>query len=513
MNKTPAHVNKIYLAAGLAMMLIAGCSFYPQKILSYFIAGDRGAASMPYDLSLYSVKKADYNIELKTSGKLECINELSVTVPDGIWGARIEKLAPEGGIVSSGEVICQLNTSAIEDNLNRAQTELGNSENELDDFKMQNELEVMAKKVEIAKKDLQYEVNLFKLGIIRKGADTIEIAVSNIGIEKNRAFIGNFESKLKSQEELLKKGFLSSFQFAELELEYQRNILELEQNYNKLEMLRELPLPEEVKKSETGVDKLEFDRKLTAQEYVTALKLNKIEGEKKELNINEKKHKVAQAQSMIDKARVATPIAGTLIYSNSWIGKTRVGMEVWSGLDILKIVDLKNMKIIVKVNEKNIDKFEAGAKALITLNSQPGRSLNGFVHSVSKLAKLKDERDPKGPKEFDVTVHFNDSSEVKLVPNMSADVSIICASLRGASRVPKDFSAGGNIAIASPFGRNINVKNLKKTAGEKASPPTAQGADFSMAGEDEDYYYFIAPHDEFRVLIPQKGLDTVENKI
>lgn len=503
--------KKIYFAAA-ALLLVAGCSLYPQRIISYLAGGPAASSAMPYELGLYAVKKADHRIELKASGKLECINELGITVPDGIWGARIEKLAAEGEIVNSGEVICQLNTSIIEDGLNRAQTELSNSENELEEARMQNELEEMSKRVEIAKKNLQYEVNLFKLGVIKKGADTIEVAISMTGIEKNTAFIANFESKLRSQEELLKKGFLSSFQFAELELEYQRNILELEQNRNKLEALRELPLPEEVKRSSTSVDKLEFDRTLTAQEYETARKLNKIEEEKKQLNINEKKHKVAQAQAMIDKARITAPISGTLIYSNSWIGKTRVGMEVWSGLDILKIVDLKNMKIIVKVNEKNIDKFREGAAALITLSSLPGRSLNGFVHSVSKLAKLKDERDPKGPKEFDVTVHFRETSEIKLVPNMSADVSIICSALPGTVKVPKDFADGGLIGVAEPARMSIDVKKAKISRAAAEKPPAGQ-KEFTLAGEDDDFYYFASPLDEFKVRIPQKGTDTVEVRI
>jgi len=505
-----------YAAAAIMLLLAAGCSMYPEKILSYLISSKPAVSAMPYEYRIYPVKKAPCDITLKTYGKLECINELGVSVPDGIWGARIEKLAPEGSIVESGEVICSLNTSAIEENLNRAMTELSNSESELEDFRMQNELEGMSKKVELAKKDLQYEVSIFKLGEIKKGADTIEVAVSQIGIEKNRAFIDNFQSKLKSQEELLKKGFLSSFQFGELELDYQRNILELEQNYNKLEMLNELPLAEEVKKNETGVLKLSFDRKLTAKEHETSAKLNTIEEEKKELNINEKKHKVQQAQSMIDKAQVKAPISGTLLYSNSWIGKTRVGMEVWSGLDILKIVDLKNMKIIVKVNEKYIDEFGEGSGAKISLSCEPAKILNGFVKSVSKLAKLKDERDPKGPKEFDVTIYFNDTSEIKLLPNMSADVSIICRAFKNAARIPKDFADSGVIQIASPLSQTVDLKNVRKLPLEQAGRdkeirPAAGG--FIMAGEDENYYYFLNDFDEFGVLIPEKGLDTVETKI
>ncbi|OQA81036.1 MAG: HlyD family secretion protein [bacterium ADurb.Bin243] len=506
----------VYTAAAFMLLLAAGCSIYPEKLLSYFGASKPAVSAMPYEYRIYPVKKTPCDVTLKTSGKLECINELGISVPDGIWGARIEKLAAEGSIVESGEVICSLNTSAIEENLNRAMTELSNSENELEDFKMQNELEDMSKKTELAKKDLQYEVSLFKLGEIKKGADTIEVAISKIGIEKNRAFIENFQSKLKSQEELLKKGFLSSFQFGELELDYQRNLLELEQNYNKLEMLDELPLAEEVKKNETGVLKLSFDRKLTAKEHETAAKLNTIEEEKKELNINEKKHKVQQAQSMIDKAQVKAPISGTLLYSNSWIGKTRVGMEVWSGLDILKIVDLKNMKIIVKVNEKYIDEFSEGSGAKISLSCDPARTLNGFVKSVSKLAKLKDERDPKGPKEFDVTIYFSETSEIKLLPNMSADVSIVCRAFKNAARVPKDFADGGLVQIVSPVKQTIDLKNIKKLSGApagagKESAPAGGG--FIMGAEDENYFYFLNDFDEFGVLIPEKGLDTVETKI
>lgn len=527
--------NKLYIvvAAVLALALLAaGCTGYASNFFKYLFYGGGASTSMPYELSVYKAAKKDYDITLSAQGRLECINELGISVPDGIWGARIEKLATEGEVVNSGEVICVLNTSSIEETLNRAMNELSNSENELEDFKLENELEDMSKKVEITKKDLQYEVSLFKLGEIKKGADTIEIAISNTGIEKNISFIKNFETKLNSQKELLKKGFLSSFQFAELELDYQRNILELEQNYNKLEMLKELPLAEEVKKNETTVIKLEFDRNLTAREYKTASGLNKIEEEKKELNINEKKHKVSQAQSMIDKAQLKAPIGGTILYSVSWIGKTRVGMEVWSGLDILKIVDLQNMKVIVKINEKYIDNFKEGAPAVIMPDSQPGKKLKGFVHSISKLARLKDERDPKGPKEFDVTIYFKETSEIKLVPNMSASVDIVCSSLKNSIRVPKDFIDDNIFKLVSPAAKTVDIKKLIKleagaedassaggtsetSAVKKKMPELAPPAEdgLIMAGEDGDYYYFINCPDEFSVLIPQKGNDTVENNI
>jgi len=367
-------------------------------------------------------------LAVKASGRLECVKEYNVSVPDGMGGARIEKLADEGGIVQSGEVICVLSTTYIESNLTRAQTELGNAEAEFDDAKMQNDLEEMTKKIETKKKDLQYEVSLFKLGRIKLGADTIDVAISNINIEKNIAFINNFESKLKLQKELLNKGFLSSFQFEEMELEYQRNILEADQNRNRLEILRDTPLSEEVVKARTTAEKLDFDRVLTAREFDTFVSLNKIEEDKKMLNIKEKQHKVAQAKSMIEKAVIKAPFSGTLLYSKGWNGKTRVGMEVWSGLEILKIVDMKNMKILVRVNEKYIDKFKKSDPAKIVLSSEPSRTLNGYVESISQLAKLKDEKNPKGPKEFDVTVYFSETSEAGLLPNMAADFNIICDS-------------------------------------------------------------------------------------
>ncbi len=501
-------IFKLILPAVLILMFAAGCSNLPFKIINYLFMSGVSSSGMPHEYGVYKVKKAHYDIELKTSGSLECINELSITVPNGIWGARIEKLSSEGVLVNSGEVICALNTTSIEDGLNRALNELSNSENELEDFKLENELKDMSKKIQIMKKDIQYEVSLFKLNEIRKGADTVEIAISNIGIEKNKSFIKNFESKLNLQKELLKKGFLSSFQFAELELEYQRNILELEQNYNKLEMLEEIPLPEEIKKNETSVEKLEFDRKLTLNEYEASVKLDRIEKEKKELGINEKKHKVAQAQAVIDKAIIQAPIGGTLLYSASWNGKTRVGMEVWSGLDILKIVDLQNMKIIAKINEKYIDHFKEGARVNIVLNSQPDITLKGMVHSISKLARLKDELDPKGPREFDVTVYFKETSEIKLIPDMSADIGIISESFDNVSRVPKDFVENGDLTIISPVKKKVQVKAAKTEAvslSEEKWPV--------LAAEDMDYYYFMNCPDEFSVLIPQKGSDTLENGI
>jgi len=459
------------------VLLVASCSYSPLRYLGL----SNQVSVMPLEYTSYSVPQGTFAVVLKGPGRIDCVKEYSVSVPDKIWGSRVEKLSEEGAVVASGEIICKLATRNIEEGLNRAVSQLANSETEMEDVKNTNIIEEITKKTEIRKKDIQYEVNISKLEYIRQGADTADIAISEIGIEKNEAYIANFKTKIESQKELMKRGFLSSFQFEDLMLEYQRNILELEQNRNKLSMYKKLPDTGEVEKYLMLADKFKIDGDLTKKEFKAFLKINRLEEDKKQLDIKQKKHQLDQAKGVIDNAEMKAPIGGTLIYSNSWMGKTRVGMEVWSGLNILKIVDFSNMKITVKINEKYVDMFREGSAARISISAIAGKTFRGFVKSVSRLAKLKDDNDPKGPKEFDVTVYFSETAEIRLLPNMSADVSIICGEFGGVSKVPKDFAPDKTVRLIRP--REMKLALFKGPGGKK-EPDMAE-----IVSEDDDYYY------------------------
>ncbi len=484
----------------LLVLLVASCSYSPLRYLGF----SSQASVMPSEYSSYRVPQGTFAVVLKGRGTVDCVKEYNVSVPDKIWGSRIEKLTEEGVIVTSGEIICKLATRNIEEGLNRALSQLANAETEMEDVKNTNIIEEITKKTEIQKKDIQYEVNISKLEYIRQGADTADIAISEIGIEKNEAYIANFKTKMQSQKELMKRGFLSSFQFEDMLLEYQRNVLELEQNKNKLSMYKKLPDTGEVEKYEMLADKFKIDGDLTKKEFKAFLKINRLEEDKKKLDIKQKKHQFDQAKDIIDNAEIKSPIGGTLIYPNTWMGKTRVGMEVWAGLNILKIVDLSNMKITVKVNEKYVDMFKEGAAARIFISALAGKAFRGYVKSVSKLAKLKDNNDPKGPKEFDVTVCFSETAEIKLLPKMSADVDIICGEFGGVSKVPRDFAPDKTIKMMRPLETKLTLSK------KRVEKPEANMAE--IANEDIDFYYVKGMPEGAVINIPS-GSEAGENGV
>lgn len=493
----------VIVSSALVLFFLTACGFSPAGLLKYAIWGQQ-ASSIPFEYTTYKVAYGDFPVFVNARGRVECIKEYNVTTPDKIYGARIEKLAEEGRIVESGEVVCKLDTRMIEMNVERAISQLANAETELEEVKNANMVEELTKRSEIAKKQIQYEVNLFKLFRLREGADTIETAISGVEIEKNIAFIENFKSKLSSQKELLKRGFLSSFQFEDMELEYQKNQLELEKNRNRLVMLRKSVTPEEIRKYEILTRKNEMDETLARDAMDTFVRVNRLEEDKKKLDIKQKKHRLKLEQDVIANAEIAAPIAGTLQYASTWMGKTRIGMEVWSGLGILKVVDLSRMKVVVQVNEKYIDRFRENSKASIIFSALPGRPAGGFVKSVSKLAKLRDAGDPKGPKEFDVTIYIEGTVEIKLLPGMSADVSILCETLNGVSKVPRDFAPGSVVRLAAPASAELKLE--KSSPGAKNEKP-------AVVFEDDDYLYVKGLPQDAAVEIPGGSGETGENGI
>jgi len=469
----------LIISSAVVFLFLAACGCTPAGLLRLVLPSSVITA-LPPELTTYQITRGNFPVFVKARGHVECVKEYNITAPNKIYGARIEKLVEEGKLVESGEVVCKLDTRMFEMNVDRALSQLANAETELEEVKNNNILEEITKRSEIYKKHIQYEVNVFKLADLLAGPDTIEMSISRLDIDKNSSFIDNFTSKLASQKELLKRGFLSSFQFEDMRLDYQKNKLELEKNQNKLIMLEKSVTPESIKKYEVLTRKNEMDEALARDAFDTFVKVNDLEEDKKKLDIKQKKHRLKLEQDVIANAEITSPIAGTILYAATWMGKARVGMEVWSGLAILKVVDFSKMKVVVQVNEKYVDRFKEGSRARINFSALPGKFIDGSVKTVSKLAKLKDDNDPKGPKEFDVTVYLDGTAEIKLLPGMSADVSILCDNLKDVSRVPRDFAPGGVIRLEAPARSEMKLE--KAQSGAKNEKP-------SIVFEDDDYLY------------------------
>jgi len=95
---------------------------------------------------------------------------------------------------------------------------------------------------------------------------------------------------------------------------------------------------------------------------------------------------LSQARDLLNKTTIYAPMDGSISALGSEIGERVVGTGSFAGTEIMRVADLSNMEMRVKVNENDIVNVKLGDHASITIDAFPGRKFTGTVYEISSSA-------------------------------------------------------------------------------------------------------------------------------
>ncbi len=93
-----------------------------------------------------------------------------------------------------------------------------------------------------------------------------------------------------------------------------------------------------------------------------------------------------QSRDQLNKTTIYAPMDGSISSLASEIGERVVATGQFSGTEVMRVADLANMELRVKVNENDIVNVKVGDRAVISIDSYPGRKFNGVVKEIGSSA-------------------------------------------------------------------------------------------------------------------------------
>jgi HlyD family secretion protein len=96
---------------------------------------------------------------------------------------------------------------------------------------------------------------------------------------------------------------------------------------------------------------------------------------------------VDNAQDLLDKTTIVSPLDGTITTLNSQLGERVLGTVENAGTDIMIISDLSQMEARVDVGEMDVVLVEAGQKAKLEVDSFKDRKFAGIVTAVANSSE------------------------------------------------------------------------------------------------------------------------------
>jgi multidrug resistance efflux pump len=356
---------------------------------------------------LHVVEKGEFVHEITERGSVESASNIEVRCEvqaQNSAGTRILEVVSEGTYVKTGDQICRLDSSALENDQLKQKSVVENA----------NAAKIQAESDHETAKKARDEYLEGKYKIDRAQID----ADKDVAEEYARRAADN----VRYSKQLLEKGYITSLQLQADVFAARKAETDLEAAKLKLKVL------DEYTKAKTKLQ-LEADIKSTAAKLEAQVNTWQLEVERLKL-----------IETQIVKCKVVAPANGQVVYANNTerYGGNEIiieeGAVVRERQVIVRLPDPKRMQVKARINESKIAMVKEDQPTEIRLDALPDEELRGIVRKVNEYP-VQGGWWAANIKEYETTVEILGSPE-GLRPGLNAEVRIRVAHLPSAIQIP-----------------------------------------------------------------------------
>ena len=404
-------------------MVVSVCLF-PQAVPA------RGQGSVPSnarvvpsgEMPVHEVKPSKLKIVVEARGSLEASRTADLYCR--VEGqSTILSLVPEGRAVKKGDLVCELDSAVLRDQL-------------VNQVIAEQRASAAYQNAKLSREVAEIAVAEYVEGIFKQELYTLksEIAGAEAAIQKADDRLERTQRARQRMSEVAKDTAKTPADIA-AELDIVDRLESAEQSVQK-----------ERKTLELARAKLDVLEKYTREKTTKALKVEAERKRTEELGKKEawvlEKNKVEKLNRQIEACRIFTPRDGVIIYANDpgrrgGYGRPQVeeGAAVRERQKIASVLDLAGpMQVNVKVPESKVDLVSPGLRATVTVDAFPLLTLPATVAEVAPLP------DPHFICKWDTSVYTTkvriDEGLPALRPGMTARVEIKISELNNVLTLP-----------------------------------------------------------------------------
>jgi len=421
----------VLLALAIAGLVAAGVLVgvpgvsKPVKLQSLF-------AGPVTDVITYEVRPATLPVTVVERGTLESSeNEDVYCKVEG--QTTIIMIVPEGKRVKKDELVCELDSASLKDQLTSQMITTKGAEAAYLNAKLTREV------AEIA-------VREYVEGIFKQDWETVQGEIALAEADRKRA-----EDRLEWSNKMLAKGYVSKGQNISDSLTLDRAAFAFEQAQTKKNVLEKYTKDKTVKELKSEVEKARSDE--LAKQSTWELEKSKEEKLKRQ----------------ITNCRIIAPGDGLVVYANDpnrfggqQTPQIEEGATVRERQKIFSLPDISRMQVNTKVHESMIDRITPGLRARIKVDAFAEETLTGTVKDIAPLP------DPSSFFSSDIKVYTThvtiDKVPSGIRPGMNAQVEILVTQLDDVLSVPVQavlqFNNKDHIAVKAANGYDFRDVSL-----------------------------------------------------
>lgn len=397
---------------------------------------DRGVAarSAPVAEALFEVRRGDLRISVVENGYLKAKNSVEVK-PEFEGSGKITWLKEEGKPVVEGEKLAEFDKTEVQQRVDEVTNDL---------TVLETQAETARAELEIEKRDgnAQVEAGEFTLNIARmklekhlQGEGPNEERKSRLAAEKARSELERATERYRQVPELEREGYLTRTQAEEEKIRLREAEINKENAEKDLELFLKYTEPMAIKELENSVKDAERVLTNAREKAQISLKEHEARVTNADRQVRTTRQRLEKLQDQLAKMTIHAPIAGILHYGDPrerwWGEQIKVGNEVYSGNTLFTLPDLREMQVVVRIHEADIDQLKLEQSVNVTLESLKGKTLTGKVTEIASVANS----DWGESKTFEVVVTLDPTTET-LRAGVTAKAEILVETLPECLAIP-----------------------------------------------------------------------------
>jgi HlyD family secretion protein len=425
----------------VVLIVLAGAA-----IGAVVVSGD-GSGSSSANQSFFTVESGPLKIHLTETGTVKSRDQF--IVKNEVEGrTSIIYVIDEGAVVKKGELLVELDSSALEDRLVDQQIQVENTE--ADFVSAKENLEVVKiqtqSNIAAAEQDNQFAIEDKTKYLEGEWPKTLMQAETDLTLaeEDLRRATDEFDWSKK----LYAEKYLSETEYRADELALKRAELQVALSSESLKLLKEYTHTRRLDELDSEIHQKELALQKVNRESSSNLVQAQARLRAREAELNRQKDRLAKIQDQIKKTKIYAPADGMVVYATSsefsWRGDTEPldeGQEVRERQELIHLPTADSMMVEIRVQESALGKVEIGQEVAISIDALPEQRFTGRVTKIAPLPDAQSVFMNPDLKVYDTQIMI-DGVHPQLRTGMSCQATILIADYDDALAVPLQAVVG-----------------------------------------------------------------------
>jgi HlyD family secretion protein len=420
--------NKVVLGASAVLIFLA---------LLFSLTRGSKKAGEPQQ-AFYAVKRGAFLVSVVEGGTIKAVRE--VTVRCELEGtARIISIVSEGSYVKKGDLLVELDSSDLRERITQQEVTFQNVRFAM--LQAQQYLAIQKSVAESNIKDAELKVKFAGTDLKKFDEGEVPQSLTNAAAKITIAQLDLEQAKdrLHWTERLEKKGYVTRSELEADKLSVRKHEIALTAAEADLRLLAEYDLPKKKEQLTANLEQARMEWERIKQRSAAQIAQAEADLKSKSTAADLQKTRLDQLNEQLTLTKIHAPEAGLVVYASSSNPGNGIlieeGATVRQRQDLIKLPDISQMMVEVRVHESHVQQIRPGLPAYVTIDSLPDYQFHGTVRKVAVLPDSTSRFFNPNLKVYATEIVIEDElPDIK--PGISARAEIVITNLTDVLTVP-----------------------------------------------------------------------------